>query len=450
MSRLRIFHFLWVVLAALGCQIFGFSTEKLTFPLGQTATATFTASPSATITLTSTSTVTPSPTFTSTPTNTPTPSPTPFAGFIDLRAIVQKEEGGDYLLFDSEGNELRNLTGGLEGTVYDWELSPDTRHMVVILEFPKPQPYQFWLVELNGGEPRLLFDLVCQDPWIYWSPDNTHFLAIVHSAMSTKEWLYHLASVAGGEPLLFQTVYYTRYDIEWSHDGSQIAFLCDNSHVCLLDTASGELTDTGFKAGGDLSYTEDDQWLLWDSFQYWYSLNVITKMQIFAWRIGDADFQQVATAAWLDSPTYPVWSKDGQYIYYTSIEAGVPYLMKIGVGGSGPESLYRFDQRVRLTSLSPDGKWLALRNIILVREGSFRYIRADKIGIIPVDGGAPVWVPVDAGSTHSSFWTPDGKYYVIRDMGKYAFLEVETGTYSTPGWMDWVAGYYYFAVIWVD
>ena len=386
-------------------------------------------------------TSTPEPTAPPTPTSSPTPEATPFAGFVDLRVIIQKETEGDYFLFDADGNQIANLSEGAPGKKVYYALSPDAQKLLFIVSTSKADPFQFWIADLNGGKPKILFEMAGQNPWVMWSPDNQRFLVILNSVNTTQEWQYYLKDLSDSEPLFVHKVYYTRYDAEWSPDGKYLGLLCDTSEICLVDPLTGEITNTKFKGGGDITFSPDGKRVIWDDFQYWYSLGIIYTMKIFAWQIGEDNFTQLTSGKWLDSPTYPIWSSDSQSIYYTDVVGGEPQLMQATLDGAAPRMIQNFEERIRLLSLSPDGKWLSIRNIRIVTEGGSRYLRYDHLGVIRTEDGQLTWTKVDAGETHSSFWSPDGKFYIIQDLGKFTFLDLETGEFTVSDWLNWLGEY---------
>lgn len=390
-----------------------------------------------------TDTSTPLPSPTDTPTETPTLTPTAWAGLPgDMKVMVQKEEEGDFFLYDQYGNELENLVELIDGEMYWYHVSPDSTKIIFTIE-KSVGLYEYWLHDLAGGDPTKLFELQGQEPWLIWSPDNQKLFAYLHPTSGTQTFNYYLADLNGGEPILIQNVYYERWEVEWSPMGKYLGFVCEDGNLCLVDAETAALTNTGFKAGGDIQFTKDEEWVLWDDFQYYYQSGVITPMNIFSWKIGDPQMQQVATAKWLNSPTYPLWGKDSQSIYYTDMQGGEPVVMQVDSLGKNGKEIQRFDENMRLISMSPDGTKLGMRNIIILRLGTGRRRTANKYGYLNLADGKVVWVSIKKADKYAStFWAPDSKTFFIVDDKTLLAINTETGEVTTPEWAEWLKGVY--------
>jgi serine/threonine protein kinase/Tol biopolymer transport system component len=103
----------------------------------------------------------------------------------------------------------------------------------------------------------------------------------------------------------------------------------------------------------------------------------------------------VANAIYFDT------TPDGQWITFTSDQDGAPSLWRVASAGGTPK---RIVERFERAALSPSGD----RAVGVLTQGT-RY----GIAVVPLGGGAPIWVPSDGsaatGNSGIFQWAPDGK-----------------------------------------
>ena len=116
-------------------------------------------------------------------------------------------------------------------------------------------------------------------------------------------------------------------------------------------------------------------------------------------------------------------------------------LMQVSLDGSESVLIREFDQRVRLISSSKDGKWLSIRNVIIVKEKWKRTVRTDYVGAIRLEDGEVLWTRVDRYDRHSTFWSPDGTCYMIQDQDRLIALELSSGEFTDIEWLAWIMEY---------
>jgi serine/threonine protein kinase len=156
------------------------------------------------------------------------------------------------------------------------------------------------------------------------------------------------------------------------------------------------------------------------------------------------------------SNTYPVWSRDGKWIAYTSDRNGHSMLYRKPSDGSGPEELLLTDEQVDLGSdWSPDGKYL-----IFSRGPSGSNW---EVWGLPLEGERKPWLIVPhAGSSGSSQGTvsPDNRWlaysstesgtaqvYVVAFRGGQGKWQVSTNDGLSPLWSRDGKELYYFSSV---
>ncbi len=105
----------------------------------------------------------------------------------------------------------------------------------------------------------------------------------------------------------------------------------------------------------------------------------------------------------------PAVSPDGRWVVYSSLAGGRMTLWRVPVEGGTPQQIA--DRMAYEPQVSPDGKWIAYAYTDLPNTEIFFNIHADKIAVIPFDGGDPVKVfDVKLGGTIEPTlrWSRDG------------------------------------------
>jgi eukaryotic-like serine/threonine-protein kinase len=114
----------------------------------------------------------------------------------------------------------------------------------------------------------------------------------------------------------------------------------------------------------------------------------------------------------------PIWSPDGQFVYYLDERAPVPIVRKSTNGSSEPEQLYSDKVSHQLDAVTPDGKALVVATQIP------RDFRIDLLPIQP-DAKLATFLAQDSNARSSSF-SPDGKWlsYISDETGRYEMYVV--------------------------
>lgn len=116
-------------------------------------------------------------------------------------------------------------------------------------------------------------------------------------------------------------------------------------------------------------------------------------------------------------------SSDGRYIFYTSLQSGIPHIWRMNVDGSELKQITSGDYADFAPACSPDGRWVLFSSFRSGKQNLWR---------VSVDGGEPQQLTdkfVERGS-----YSPDGKFIAAGEFltsdgatGKIAILSSEGG-----------------------
>jgi Tol biopolymer transport system component len=198
-------------------------------------------------------------------------------------------------------------------------LSPDGSQIVYISRMlPVADPFtdegQIYIISASGGTPRPLADRIGHEITPAFSPDGQRI------AYYDDSGNLRVVSTSGGTAFVVADSAYAHHDgfsrIEWSPDGSRIAFTRQN------ESPSGSDICTVAPNGSDLrnltATADDGMWPTWspdgkklvylsDSDGHLYTINA-----------DGSGRQRVATPSDEQIDLYPEWSPDGKKIIYTA------------------------------------------------------------------------------------------------------------------------------------
>jgi WD40 repeat protein len=324
------------------------------------------------------------------------PTATPFGGFTAQYVIVQKFKEMDLYLYSADGKEIKNLTGDLEGDKLFMGWSPDGE-AVLFGEY--------------DAKKRLSFSKM-------------------------KIWLVDVESESRKE--LIESNGASSYD--WSPDGKWIQVECYSGKICLIDSATFEVTQTRF-SGNTVGFSPDSRWLSWDNFppqpRPVGSLPVKQSVHygtLYAWAGGAANLTQVLAYSSYLGTTGTQWSNDSQSLYILDIVDGKSALTQVMLESRTLKHLYQFEKEICATDLSPDGK------IFLVRARAGEADAASctgALGLANLESGNLAWYE-DLQEIKWVRWTADKKALVVLLAdGHELMIDLATGATSPTDWMNW-------------
>ena len=143
----------------------------------------------------------------------------------------------------------------------------------------------------------------------------------------------------------------------WSPDGSKLAYVSfesGNSNVYVQDitTGSRQLVESHPRGiNGAPAWSPDGSKLA-------VALSYVGNLELFVLDLGSRQETRLTNSLSID--TEPVWSADGQSIYFTSDRSGRPQIYQVAASGGTPQRISFQGQNNANASVSYDGKQIAM------------------------------------------------------------------------------------------
>lgn len=151
-----------------------------------------------------------------------------------------------------------------------------------------------------------------------WSPDGRRIAYISDASGEDEVWI--VAAGGSGEPRRLTTNGdMMRYHPVWSPDSSRIAFSDKEGRIWVVAVTDGAIQQVANERNSqvmDYTWSPDSNWLA-------FSLSEPTRFRsLYIWGVGDKELHRVT------GPNFnewePVWSPDGQYLYYLADHSFAP------------------------------------------------------------------------------------------------------------------------------
>ena len=276
-----------------------------------------------------------------------------------------------------------------------------------------------WIVDTQGGEPRLLTPGTGAHTTPRWSPDSRQIAFV--STRDGSAQLFVLP-VDGGEARQLTSLPGGAAAHAWSPDGSQIAF----TSAVLVDP---EPEDPGARARWEnrprvirrAFYKIDGAGYSLESFS-----------QLFTVSTDGGEAMQLTSGA--ANVFAPAWSPDGSRIAYTksrdgALDSHCSDLWTIPANGGIASQVTTSLEACASPSWSPDGKTIAFTGN---EDGADA---AQYLWTVPAEGGEPANIMksldrplgfVTLGSAPAPLWTPDGTavYALVADHGNHQLARI--------------------------
>jgi Tol biopolymer transport system component len=228
---------------------------------------------------------------------------------------------GEIFVMPADGGEPRRLTpdsAAIRGITW----TPNSRRLIYALQ--RINAGQLWSIDYSSGERRQisLNSAAAADPSMAMSAD---WLAYVETNENWNIWRARLTSSEMGAPEQFISSSGRNHTPRYSPDGKQIAFVSDRSGaweiwLCNLDgSVFHQLTHFNGSWLGGLSWSPDGRMLAFDARPNQHSnIFLISAHGGPAYPIEQNSFEE----------RLPVWSRDGQFIYFNSNRDGIVALWR--------------------------------------------------------------------------------------------------------------------------
>ena len=264
---------------------------------------------------------------------------------------------GEVVKFDVGSKKFTPVVAGVSAT--DLAFSNDGK-WITYVAIPEGT---LWRSRANGTDRLQLTSAPEQAALPVWSPDGKQIAYV--SLKPGQSWKLFLVPAAGGIPQEVLTESGSQIDANWSVDGSRLMFgdfrqAEGGLSIRILELKTHKIEKV---PGSDGLFSP--RWS--PDGRYIAALSPDnTTLKRF-------DFQTQKWTNWLVEPagsvSYPVWSKDSQYVYFDDLVNGDESIRKVKVGDSQPELAFLLGAIDRYTGAlgtwsgrAADGSWMFVRD----------------------------------------------------------------------------------------
>jgi Tol biopolymer transport system component len=269
------------------------------------------------------------------------------------------DERGELVRYDSTSHQFVPYLSGISAGELDYSRDGN---WVTYVSYPEGA---IWKSRIDGSERVQLTYPPIDAVLPRWSPDGTE-IAFVDEERG-KPWRILLVSADGGTPTEAYPEKQGQVDPTWSPDGKKLVFgrvpvsgSTNKMDINILDLSSHQISaiptsenlfSPRWSPDGEhvLAMTEDSKKLV------------------------SYDLKKHEWSDWINEPGaigFPVWSRDGRYVYYDRVSTSQPSFRRVRVGENQSELLIDLKDLPRYFSpigpwsgLTPDGSALFVRNL---------------------------------------------------------------------------------------
>lgn len=170
-------------------------------------------------------------------------APQPGAAHTGGTLLIQLRSGGDIMLVNRDGSDLRRLTTGIDPV-----LSPDGSQ-VAFTRWDGANQGTVWVINTDGTDEHPVVDGIRQVKSPGWSPDSRR-IAVNFQEGGTLEATRHCWDVSRGEPdINFWQAYDIKTEVRFDAQGRPIIFVCwwmpPDAHwkLRIIEVDSGDYED---------------------------------------------------------------------------------------------------------------------------------------------------------------------------------------------------------------
>ncbi|MFN8547168.1 MAG: hypothetical protein U0527_04145 [Candidatus Eisenbacteria bacterium] len=203
-----------------------------------------------------------------------------------------------------------------------------------------------------------------------WSPDGSHiaFSGILSSERGSPPGIWQVQPGPGSTPEPLCSVAWEMYQLDWSPDGTQLAFGAGDWPFASIQAwiftvpiggrEATRLTSEFFVDEWSPRFSRDGAWILFSSTRS-------SGDGVRLWRVPVAGGEPTRLGAGAHGQYTPSWSHDGAFIAYSTGRRAGSDLWRVAADGSDPVQLTFGGAGDREPDWSPDG-----RRIVFTSEGS--------------------------------------------------------------------------------
>jgi len=320
----------------------------------------------------------------------------------------EKDVRANLIAFDAESGREETIHGPQWSAIYQvaW-LNDSSGGLIVSAQEEAVSPIQLWRVSYPQGESQR----ITSDTANYESvsiPNDGKAMVSIQTRQEEKLWVAP-GGVAQSARIIASMVGPV-YGLNWTASGKVVfsSMVGTNFDLSLIDSDGRNQIQLTANAGDNLTpaTTPDGRFIVFASSR---------KDGVNIWRINATDGSEPKQLTFTDGNSWPSCSPDGKWVVYdnqANPTVSVFTVWKVPIDGGQPVQLT--DKYARMPMMSPDGQFMACRNLV------DEQTRARGMAIFSFNGGAPIeQLPIPVMEWQRVQWSPDGRAvtYVAIDKG---------------------------------
>jgi len=352
-----------------------------------------------------------------------------------VSARWENDARANLIKFDVGSGRVEPIRGRQWYSIYQVAWLGDG-YLIVCAKEEALSPIQLWRVSSPDGESqRITSDTANYESVSVSRDENT--LVTVQTHQQEKLWV-----IPGGDsqaaPAIASMVGRV-YGLDWTSGGKIVfsSMIGNNLNLSMIEPDGSNQIQLTANAHDNYmpATTPDGRFIVFASNRTG-SLNI--------WRINAADGSDPKQLTFSDGNSYPTCSPDGKWVLYdnqANPTASVFTVWRVPIEGGQPVQLT--DKYTRMPVVSPDGQFMACRNM---PDG-----RTRGIAIFPFNGGAPIeQLPIPVMEWQRLQWTPDGGEltYIASDKDVFNIRGYDRATHLSKKLTNFTTSERIFAYAW--